>query len=754
MSNVSPKPEDSKKDAQTDEAYRFFDFARAILTLIRPYWIRYLVVIVAFLLQIAFYLAFPLGLQLIFDRAIGENDLRILVIVLVGLSIGFVISSVASLGQDYIVALTGAKVIRDLRLKMFDHLQRLSTSFYQRVPAGDLMSRFSNDLNSIQDGVVSGLPLGFYNVLLAVSSIALLFLIEWRLALATLVASPIAIIGPELFGSRASKWSSRRKQEEARVSNVVQENIGGQEIIKAFGLEKPRRILFQEHLVALARSGIKLNFFSALVGRTSNLSVFLLIIIIIGVGAVLVIRGFLTIGGLLAFVGLLLNVDEASRGLADVVPNLLQGVGGMGRVEELLIENPQVADSPQASPLPPFAKEIRFEDVSFSYTGDEPHLKGVNLTIGKGQSVAFVGSSGCGKSTILNLLMRFYDPDEGRVAFDDVDLRQVTQDSLRSQISIVFQDTFLFNTSIGENIRQGRAGANDEEVEAAARAAEIHDLIMNLPQGYNTNVDERGGNLSGGQRQRLALARAILRDPQILILDEATSSLDPGTEAAINHTLKKLAVGRTVISVTHRLAPIVDMDRIYVMEEGRLVEGGTHEELMEMWGVYYQMWQKQSGFAISEDGHQAEVEADRLKAIPLLAGLNEDYLVEIASRFVTERFDEGEEILLQGELGYKFCIIVRGSVDVVATDQADDEHHMAMLEVGDYFGEIALLADVAITASVRAHTPTVCLTLLREQFYRLMDETPELRSAIAPVMSKRLEETEAVQQLGSRSEKA
>src|SRR5438552_599030 len=310
--------------------------------------------------------------------------------------------------------------------------------------------------------------------------------------------------------------------------------------------------------------------------------------------ALLALHEHLSVGALVAFMSLLSSVKKDAYNLTKkVVPSLITATGGLQRIEDLLCQRPRIIDARRAQSLPRLAKEIRFEDVSFSYTGEQLHLNHVSFTILAGEMVAFVGPSGAGKSTILSLLARFYDVAAGAVTIDGHDLRRVTQESLRAQMGFVFQDTFLFNATIRDNIRMGKLDATDAEVEAAARAAEIHDLIMRLPRGYDTPTGELGALLSGGQRQRIAIARAIIRDPAMLILDEATSALDPATETAIMATLRRLARNRTVVAVTHRLAAIHSADRIFVVDSGCVVEDGQHDELLQRRGLYHELWGKQ-----------------------------------------------------------------------------------------------------------------------------------------------------------------
>jgi ATP-binding cassette subfamily B protein len=719
-------------------------FLRQLLTALSPYKGHSALILGGLLLEMGFNGCVALGFKFLIDYAIIPQDTQVLLLVLGLLAGGVVLVAIVGLGRDYLYARVCAAVLRDLRHRMFSHLQRLSMDFYARTNVGDILARFSTDLAAVENAITAAIPWAILPALDVVFSIFLLFTLEWRLACLAICVCPLSLLGPRAIVPRASAASYERRQQEAHVVTTVQENLGAQPVIKAFGLEQQMLADFLQRLGALVQSSVRVGFLSALMERSAGISILILQIAVMGVAAYMAFSGHLSIGSLVSFQSLFMTLSWSLSYVTQYVPNLVQAASGMQRIEELLGEQPRVVDAPRATILPRFEKAIRFEDVDFSYTGGQRHLHGVSFTIHAGESVAFVGPSGSGKSTILNLLTRFYDPTAGQVAMDGYDLRQVTQTSWRAQSSIVFQDSFLFNTTIRENIRVGRPGATEPEVEAVARAAEMHDLIKRMPYGYETVVGERGSRLSGGQRQRLAIARAMLRDPAILILDEATSALDAATEAAINLTLAQIARGRTVITVTHRLASVEQADRIFVLNHGQLVEQGRHPELLAQGGIYAQLWQKQTGFVISEDGSSATVDAARLRAIPLLSTLDEGLLAEIARRFVTERYPADRLVVHEGDPGDKFYIIVRGAVRVTSTAATGGEQELTVLRDGDHFGEIALLQDVPRTATIRTRIPSLFLTLTREQLLRLMETAPQLRTVLDQEIVQRLARSQRV----------
>jgi len=432
----------------------------------------------------------------------------------------------------------------------------------------------------------------------------MLFL-NWQLAAVALLVFPITLIGPRILTPMAVQANYEQKLNESALLGMVQENIAAQAVIKAFTLHRRTFGWFRLRNDATRDKFAAAAFLSTMVERTVTIAVLLLHLVVLAIGAYLATKGQITIGTFVTFESAFWEVSYNIAHVMHFIPISIQSAAAVRHIQELLDEPTRGADRAGAPDLPRITHDITFEHVTFQYEGaQQPVLDNLSLKLDVGKTIAIVGPSGSGKSTLLNLILRLYVPDEGRVTIDGVDIRKVTRESLRRSMAVVFQENMLFNMSIRENIRLGKEGASDEEVEEAARKAEIHRYIMSLPRKYDTPVGERGDTLSGGQRQRIAIARAIIRNPSVLLLDEATSALDQTTEAAINHTLLKVAEGRTMIWSTHRLTSVVEMDEIIVISGGRAIERGSHVELLAKNGVYRKLWDDQG------HTHQAAVEAD------------------------------------------------------------------------------------------------------------------------------------------------
>jgi ATP-binding cassette subfamily B protein len=606
----------------------------------------------------------------------------------------------------------------------------MSLAFFQQKRAADLLARFSSDLALLESAItasIAGFLLGAAGIIL---SAFLLFFLEWRLAVLTAIGLVLCVLLPRPVTRAAAAASHRISQLEAEVGVAAQENIGSQPVIKAFGLGGHFNRRFAELTETLATQSVRFKFLTYLVERIPNVVIIIFEVAVMGLGLVMVAYGQRTLGTIIAFHGVFLNVVYSVQTFTLVMPGLLQSVGGLRRVDELLQEPPGVADRPHAGALPPLREAIRLDAVSFGYGGPQLQLENVSLEIPRGSFVALVGASGSGKSTVFNLLLRFYDAGSGSVRFDGVDIREATAESLRSHMGVVFQNNHLFDASLRENIRLGCPGADDAQVESAARQAEIHEWILSLPHGYETAAGEAGSRLSGGQRQRIAIARALVRQPSVLLLDEATSALDPATEAAINATLRQIAVGRTVVSVTHRLSAVRDADCIHVMEGGRLVESGTSRSLLASGGAYARLWRRQSGFEVNPQGDDGEVQPERLKEYALLSRLDPQALREMAALFVSEIYPAGQNVVFQGEIGDRFHLIARGRVEVIRQEVDGAPARVAVLGDGDYFGEIALLRRVPRMATVRTLVPTLLLSLKDRHFQVLLQRHPDVAESL------------------------
>jgi len=738
MSNVNPEPNLQVPMMGPGKLLRI------LFSYIKPYRSRAIVLLLTLLIEGGFNILLALSLKFIIDFAVAPRRANVLILILGALLGGFLLTAISQVVRDYLYAWFGARILSNLRQEMFFHLQQLSLGFYQRTRTGEIASRFSSDLNAVENAVVLGIPGASLCVINIIFSTCILFSLDWRLALGAIAGLPLCVVGPKLLAPRALKAGYQLRIEEAALTSGLHENIGAQPIVKAFSLKESITRTFSAQTENLASMATRFNFLSYASERTPNIGMLFFNIALISGGSYLAFSGSMSIGSLVGFNALFITVSTAVMGLTAVTPSLLQATGGMHRIRELLDEQPTVVEKPNARPLRELMSEIRFENVSFGYTAEQNNLRNVGMNLPAGARIAFVGHSGCGKSTNLNLIMRFYDPQAGRVTFDGVDLRDAKLDSLYDQIGIVFQESFLFNISIRENIRLGRAGATDAEVEAAAQAAELHQLIKQLPEGYDTIVGERGGRLSGGQRQRVAIARALIRNPSLLILDEATAALDPTTEAAINETLERVSLGRTVISVTHRLQSVVDFDHIFVFKNGRVIEHGTHELLLSLGGAYAEMWRRQHGTTMSPDGDFQVTDTSILRDVPLFKDLDQSYLEGIARMFSTEHVPAGRAVITEGDEGSRFYIIVRGKVGVSVARAGTDPVRIATLDDGDYFGEISLLANIPTTATVATLTPSIFLTLQREQLNQLVQQYAGLGAQMREALEHRLAQTYAM----------
>jgi ABC-type multidrug transport system fused ATPase/permease subunit/pSer/pThr/pTyr-binding forkhead associated (FHA) protein len=696
-------------------------FLRLALRYLRPHRRREAEMFVYMLAGLGFTMIFPFAVKHLFDVAIPSGDFSQVLGVIGLLGGAFAISLVAGLRQSYLSAYVSSAVIREIRTSMFGRLQSLTTGWFGRQQQGDVVSRMVSDVAALESGLSETVREGFFQMLSLVVAAIVLMILNPLLGGIVLVGAPLVGIVYKQMSGGARKRSLEVQEQMGTLVSVASENFGAQQVVKAFSLEGRERGRFRRACDRLFSAQLRLQLFGGLFGLSVTTIVTALRLIVLGLGAWLILEGDLTVGGLVAFLGLMGEVLSPVTVLTGIGQEIQAATGALERVNEVLEAIPEVDDTPEATPLSPLQHEIRLDKIGFSYSPERRTLDGIDAVITAGSRVAFVGPTGAGKSSVLQLLMRFADPGEGGVLFDGRDLRTATLSSLRDQLGVVFQESFLFDASIRENIALGKPNATDAEVKAAARAAELHDYIEDLPRGYDTMVGERGGRLSGGQRQRLAIARALIRDPRVLILDEATSALDPRTERLIADTLARVGEGRTTVAVTHRLNSITGYDRIFVIVAGKLVEQGTHDELVRFGGVYAGLWAEQTGGAsVAEPPFDA---AAALRKLPLFADLPDSQIELVVSRLQPQTLSSGQVVV---EGGGRLAIVRRGRARISAEIGAGEGTELGP---GDAFGLAALLGNETGAVLV-AEGPVTLLVLDDQAMASLAGALPSVAAAL------------------------
>lgn len=588
---------------------------RRLLQLVRPYWIK-LALAMLFMVLVSLLTAAqallvkpamdgvffkkegipPVVKNLILKLHLGDlllkPEMEMLILLPIAIILLFLLKGAFDYGQAYLMNYVGLRVVADIRQKLYDHLQTLSLSFFTRTSTGVLISRITNDVNLVQGSVSNAITGLIKDAVTILGLTAVVFYRDWKLGLIAFVVFPVAILPIKEFGKRLRKFSRKGLQRMGSLTAFLHETITGNRIVKAFNMEEYEKRRFAEENERYFKIFLKRVKIRALSHPLMELLGGIGIAIIIWVGGYSVVRGEVTPGTFFSFMTALLMLYAPVRNLNKVNLEVQEGLAAAARIFDLLDTEAEIQEDRNAIPLPPFSKEIEFKEVTFKYDS-VPVLKSISLHVKAGETLAIVGMSGAGKTSLINLLPRFYDVDKGQILIDGIDIRKVTLKSLRDQIALVTQQTILFNDTVRNNIAYGSLHRSDQEILEAAIAAHAHAFIQKFPQGYDTLIGEGGVKLSGGERQRIAIARAFLKNAPILILDEATSSLDSDSEAEVQKAMDVLMKGRTVFVIAHRLSTIRSAHRIIVLANGEIVEQGTHEELMELNGEYRRLYDLQ-----------------------------------------------------------------------------------------------------------------------------------------------------------------
>jgi len=557
---------------------------------IRPYRWPVLFILIGLVVELGYEAGLRYSLKFLVDGAIINRDMDMFVRVFAVLGIGGAVYAAFCVACDYYWAKYGVMVINDLCHDLFTHMQALPVGYYDRKSTGDLMARFTSDSAIVDNALVIALPTAFVSVGELFFSSAILFYLNSLLFGGMLAGILASLLSPKLLAGKTGRANYALREYIGQISAYLQENLSAQKTIRAYGLETHASANYRQRLDGFTAVASRAYFLSYVSQRLPNLAFLALNILLMCAGGLLAMRGELSVGALVAYQVIFVGMSSAINHMTWAIPSLMEASAAMRRIREIFDEEALTPDATGESHPPRFSGRVEYRNVGFAYAPEKPVINNLSFSIQPGCFAVFVGPSGAGKTSVGNLLLRFYEPVQGQILLDGIDIRTIHPAALRSQIGVVSQDKVLFNISIAANIRLGKPNASQAELEQAAKAAEIHDFILSLPQQYETRCGEAGGLLSGGECQRIALARALVRKPALLLLDEATSALDPIAEQGILKTLQKLRGQCTIIAITHKLTLAIEADVIFVMVNGSLQGQGSHAELLSDNRLYRQFW--------------------------------------------------------------------------------------------------------------------------------------------------------------------
>lgn len=693
------------------------------------------------LLCIAYGAIVPPITQSIFDNALGKKNFPLFYSLLAVLFIGLFVFIAGLVVSDILQTLLGTRICDELKKQMFRKIHYLSAENYRQNVPGNLLHRFGEHFETVSYALTQVVLGYFSNVLFTIAAGGILIYLNWQLSIFVFLLMPVIFYAAHKVSELGVRETDMKDDQENALFEMAREDIDLHTPIKMLRLKEARIQQFESGLHQLEKKDFWANFLIASTVTIIKAGIIFLRLVIIILGSYWVFTGYLSFGSFFAFLTMYISFSATINDVVTSYPVLIRASQGMAAIEELALFPTNEEQQKNLPELGRFSKSIKFKHVSFAYTEGQNVLDDINLEIFAGESVGIIGVNGAGKSTLFDLLLRQDKPTAGQIELDGKDIWAYSEDSLLSQFGMVLRHPGLFHISIFDNIRMGKLDATYQDIITAAKAAEIHDEILAFPDGYNTVLNWSEENISAGQMQRIILARALVSNPAILVLDEATSVLDAYNQEAINMTLRQQARLRTTIMVTHHLKETRFLKKIIMLDKGKIAEIGSHDELIQAKGKYYQLWEKQTGVDISADKRQVKIDLDWLRRIPLFETFTDELLHFCAEKFIIEEAKPNQIVFEEKRVGKKFYIIARGRVEISKKLTGKNRKDIAVLENGDYFGEIALLYSRPRTARAMAKEMCSFLVLRQEQFAAVLGKLPQdVRENFLRTAMERLQE--------------